>query len=171
MVLEMEDLMRIRKENCDKTIVLATGTFDLFHYEHLKYLEDAKKQGDVLVVAVKDNKGSLFKGKNRPIIDEYQRVAIIEGIKYVDYVVVAKYDEGFNGKIEYDNEDQRQWLQIFCKIFEVLNPDILYYEKNKLLQTARDRVFARYNIKGIDRERTEIISSSKIIDKIIQSID
>lgn len=99
------------------------------------------------------------------------RQSFLLQVLLIYFIVVAKYDEGFNGKIEYDNEDQRQWLQIFCKIFEVLNPDILYYEKNKLLQTARDRVFARYNIKGIDRERTEIISSSKIIDKIIQSID
>jgi glycerol-3-phosphate cytidylyltransferase-like family protein len=131
-------------------------------------LEDAKKQGDILVVAVKDNKGASFKGEGQPIIDETQRIAIINGLKYVDYAVIAKYDEGFNAEVDYDNDDQKQWLQIFCKIFESLKPDMLYYEKNNLLQAARDRIFQKYNIKGIDRERTEIICTSKIINEIIR---
>ena len=50
------NLKGLSTEICDKRIgkkvVLGTGTFDLFHYEHLKYLEGAKKQGDILVVAI-----------------------------------------------------------------------------------------------------------------------
>ena len=46
----------VEKNRNGKTVVLATGTFDLFHYEHLKYLEGAKKNGDILVVAVKSRK-------------------------------------------------------------------------------------------------------------------
>ena len=54
MVENLENISKkLQTEREGKKVVLATGTFDLFHYEHLKYLENAKKQGDILVVAVK----------------------------------------------------------------------------------------------------------------------
>ena len=69
MIVDVSKLNDIRKNNKGK-IVLALGTFDLFHYEHLRYLQSAKEQGDILVVAIKDNYCAKLKGKDRPIIDE-----------------------------------------------------------------------------------------------------
>lgn len=167
MIVCANQLQLLRRECKNLVIVLATGTFDLFHYEHLKYLEDAKKCGDVLVVAVKDNKSAKLKGKGRPIIDEKQRIEIVDAIRYVDYTVLAKYDKDtVISNMSVENEFQRQWLQTFNKIFELLRPNILYYEINEKLQQVRNMVFDKYVITGISRERTAIVSTTKIISKI-----
>ena len=51
----------VNKVRNGKKVVLATGTVDLFHYEHLKYLEGAKQQGDILVVAVTNGLSNWLK--------------------------------------------------------------------------------------------------------------
>ena len=127
MIVSISQLENIRKETNQK-IVLATGTFDLFHIEHLRYLQDAKKQGDILVVAVKDNNCARLKGKNRPIIDEKQRIEIVDNIKCVDYSVLVSYDRKMGTTFNYDNEEQYQWLIIFEKVIKKLRPDIFYFE-------------------------------------------
>ena len=72
-----------------KTIVLANGCFDLLHVGHLKYLQAAKKQGDVLVVAV-NNDASVrrLKGPGRPLLKIRDRVAIVSALDCVDFVNV-----------------------------------------------------------------------------------
>ncbi|MBR3002063.1 MAG: adenylyltransferase/cytidyltransferase family protein [Clostridia bacterium] len=165
MIVDVSQLENLRKET-NKKIVLATGTFDLFHFEHLKYLQDAKKQGDILIVAVKDNACARLKGTNRPIIDESQRIEIVDNIKCVDYTVLVHYEENEEIVLEYDNEAQYQWLKMFEKIFRQLNPDILYYEENTKLQTARNRILSAYDVQGVSRIRTAIVSTTKIIEKL-----
>jgi len=164
MIVSLEELALIKNKETGKTVVLATGTFDLFHYDHLRFLKEAKKQGDILVVAVKSNQCAALKGKNRPIIDEMQRMAIVDAIQYVDYVVLVNYGQS---QIPYDNQKQQQWLCMFEKVVELLRPDILYHEDNSLLQTARERIFQKYHIKGVVRERGKIISTSEIIEKVL----
>ena len=85
-IVNVNQLCDVVEENRKgKKVILATGTFDLFHYEHLKYLEGAKEQGDILVVAIKSDKCASLKDPTRPIITEDHRIAIIDAIKYVDY--------------------------------------------------------------------------------------
>lgn len=165
MIVKLEDLYKIRRDT-NKTIVLATGTFDLFHYEHVMFLQDAKEFGDILVVAVKSNNGAWLKGVNRPVIDEKHRTYIVDAIKYVDYSVIVDYNGSIQPTIPFDNEEQRQWLVMFEQLFNVLKPDILYYENNPVLQTARDKVLKEYEIQGIPKERGESISTSVIVEKL-----
>lgn len=165
MIVSLQNLANLREQFANKTIVLGTGTFDLFHYEHLRYLSDAKKLGDILFIAVKDNQCASLKGLNRPIIDERQRIAIVDSIKYVDYSFLVNYSTSME-ILPFDNEYQKQWLKMFEKVFQTLKPDIFFYEINSTLQTARDRAFNKYEIKGVSRERTEIISTTKIINYI-----
>lgn len=165
MIVGLEDLYKVRR-NTSKTIVLATGTFDLFHYEHVMYLQDAKGFGDILVVAVKGNNGAWLKGVDRPVIDEKHRISIVDAIKYVDYSVIVDYNSSIQPTIPFDNEEQRQWLVMFEQLFNVLKPDILYYENNPVLQTARDKAFQEYEIQGISKERGESISTSVIVEKL-----
>ena len=156
----------VNKIRQGKKVVLATGTFDLFHYEHLKYLEGAKKQGDILVVAVKNNQCASLKNPDRPVIDEKQRIAIVDAIKYVDYSILVGYDPNRNIEIGFENEKQREWLIIFQELFKIVRPDILYYEDNPVLQSARDEVFKKYGILGIMKKRGETSSTTEIIKKI-----
>lgn len=168
MITNLKELStEIRDKRIGKKVVLATGTFDLFHYEHLKYLEGAKKQGNILVVAIKNNKCAELKGDKRPIIDEQQRIAIVDAIRYVDYTFLVDYNPDNSIEIEADNKKQEEWLAMFQEVFKVLRPDILYYEDNPQLQTARERVFQKYGITGVIKPRGTGASTTEIIKKIL----
>ncbi|MFP4549142.1 MAG: glycerol-3-phosphate cytidylyltransferase [Fidelibacterota bacterium] len=66
--------------------VLTYGTFDLFHYGHLRILQRAKALGDYLVVAVSTDEFNAIKGKECTYPYEH-RAAIVKAIKYVDEVI------------------------------------------------------------------------------------
>lgn len=75
-----------------RTIVLANGCFDLLHVGHVRYLEGAKREGDVLVVALNsDASVRRNKGAGRPLQPEGERVEILAAFGCVDYVTV--FDE------------------------------------------------------------------------------
>jgi rfaE bifunctional protein nucleotidyltransferase chain/domain len=75
-----------------KTIVFANGCFDTLHVGHVRYLEGAKAEGDVLVVGVNaDSSVCALKGPGRPILDEKARARLVAAIRAVDYVVL--FDE------------------------------------------------------------------------------
>ena len=169
MITNLNDLAKILDGNPEKTVVLASGTFDLFHYDHLRYLQGAIRQGDILIVAVKSNKSARLKGSNRPIIDENERMAIVDNIKGVDYTVLVDYNEDYVLQITYDNEQQRQWLNMFEQLFEQLRPDIMYHEDNPVLKTARERLFEKYGVKGVPKPRGNKESTSEIIKKIAKN--
>lgn len=172
MIISIDDLKQIRANNPNKKIVLGLGTFDMFHYEHLRYLIDAKKLGDILVVAIKDNDTVKSKEKSRPIIDENQRVAIVDELKCVDYTVLItnKADSNKIKEIfDIDTLATFDWLVTFYNVFDNLRPDILYHENTISLQYGREQISRLFNVELVERERTAIISTSKIIDKI-QSI-
>lgn len=70
-------------------IVLANGCFDTLHVGHIRYLEGARGEGDVLVVAVNaDSSVCHLKGPGRPILDENARALLVAALRCVDYVVV-----------------------------------------------------------------------------------
>jgi len=71
-----------------KTIALANGGFDLFHVGHARYLRAAAAQADVLVVAVNSD-ASLrrLKGPDRPILPLEERIAILQSVEGVDFVI------------------------------------------------------------------------------------
>jgi rfaE bifunctional protein nucleotidyltransferase chain/domain len=75
-----------------KTIVLANGGFDLIHVGHIRYLNEAKAKGDILVVALNSDRSlKNLKGEGRALIDEQGRVMIISALECVDYVTL--FDE------------------------------------------------------------------------------
>ena len=77
---------------CGKKIVFTNGCFDLIHLGHVKYFRFAKAQGDLLVVAVNtDSSIRRLKGSKRPIINEHDRVNVLEELESIDYLV--RFDE------------------------------------------------------------------------------
>lgn len=75
--------------NQGRKIVFTNGCFDLLHYGHVKYLEDAKKKGDILLVAVNsDTSVRKIKGNKRPIVNEKDRLSLIAALESVDYAVL-----------------------------------------------------------------------------------
>jgi rfaE bifunctional protein nucleotidyltransferase chain/domain len=78
-----------REKKLGKTIVLANGGFDLIHIGHIRYLQQAKAKGDVLVVALNsDSSLKRLKGPGRALIDENGRILIISSLACVDYVTL-----------------------------------------------------------------------------------
>jgi D-beta-D-heptose 7-phosphate kinase/D-beta-D-heptose 1-phosphate adenosyltransferase len=76
-----------------KKIVFTNGCFDLLHLGHARYLEEAKRKGDVLVVAVNsDASVRRLKGAGRPIVNERDRAGLIASLQSVDYVVIFRED-------------------------------------------------------------------------------
>lgn len=70
-----------------KAIGLTNGTFDILHAGHVLYLENAKKQCDILVVSINtDLSVRKYKDPQRPIISELDRASIIAALESVDYV-------------------------------------------------------------------------------------
>lgn len=70
-----------------KTIVTCNGSFDLFHYGHLCFLEEAKKQADVLIVGLNsDSSIKKYKSPDRPVITQDQRAALLSAMEIVGFV-------------------------------------------------------------------------------------
>jgi D-glycero-beta-D-manno-heptose 1-phosphate adenylyltransferase len=91
-LLTMEDLPRLREEarRQGRTIALANGLFDLFHVGHLRYLEGARAEADLLVVAVNGDASARLQGKGpgRPVVPAAERAEIVAALRCVDHVVV-----------------------------------------------------------------------------------
>lgn len=70
-------------------IVFANGCFDTLHAGHIRYLEGARREGDVLVVGV-NNDASVrgLKGLGRPVLDENARAQLVAALRAVDYVIL-----------------------------------------------------------------------------------
>ncbi len=74
-------------------IVMTNGCFDILHPGHVSYLENARKLGDRLIVAVNtDNSVKRLKGETRPINDLATRMAVLAGLSSVDWLVAFDED-------------------------------------------------------------------------------
>lgn len=82
-----EVLMEYRRAG--RKIVFANGVFDLLHAGHVRYLQAARAEGDLLVVGINsDASARKLKGEGRPILTERARAALVAALAAVDYVVI-----------------------------------------------------------------------------------
>ena len=85
-----EVVVRLRGDG--KRIAFSNGCFEILHVGHLRSLEDARRHGDCLIVAVNsDESVRRYKGREEPIVPEHERAEIIGGLACVDFVYV--FDE------------------------------------------------------------------------------
>ena len=86
------DLLVMRIENARRnghTVAFANGCFDLLHVGHLRYLEAAAQEADVLVVAVNDDRSvRMLKGDGRPLLAAEYRAELVAALRCVDFVIV-----------------------------------------------------------------------------------
>jgi len=81
---------RLRREG--RRIAFANGCFEILHVGHVRFLQGAKEQGDVLVVGVNSDRSVAgLKGSGRPLLPEDARAELVAALRCVDYVVV--FDE------------------------------------------------------------------------------
>jgi rfaE bifunctional protein nucleotidyltransferase chain/domain len=77
-----------------RSVALANGCFDILHVGHLRYLEGARAEADVLVAGVNgDASVRRLKGEGRPILDARERALLVAALRTVDHVVVFDEDD------------------------------------------------------------------------------
>src|ERR1700739_1020519 len=76
-------------KNRGERVVLANGCFDVLHVGHVRYLEGARREGDVLVVAINsDHSVRQLKGEGRPILSAEARARLVAALGAVSYVII-----------------------------------------------------------------------------------
>jgi len=152
--------MASKKEGKKKRkIVLASGTFDLLHPGHVKYLEEAKKAGgrnaELIVIVARDGTVEKRRGA-KPIVRENQRRALVGSLKVVDDAILG-----------YEDFD-------IGKVIEKIKPDViaLGYDRGDIEQVVRNYMKDKGLMIKVVRigkfEEEELNSSSKIKQKIIR---
>jgi FAD synthetase len=142
-----------------RTVVLASGTFDLLHLGHVRYLEEAKKAGgenaELIVIVARDKTVERRKGY-KPVISENQRRALVEALKVVDEAILGYED--FN----------------IGKVIDKIKPDVIAigHDQDNMEKAVRDYIREKgLNIKVVRISKfseDELDSSSKIKQKIIE---
>ena len=89
-VVSREELPQLLgKQRKDQLVVFTNGCFDLLHVGHVRYLQEAKALGSILVVALNtDQSVQKLKGPNRPVQSEADRAEIMAALGCVDFVVL-----------------------------------------------------------------------------------
>jgi len=83
------DTLEFLKKNKGKKIVFTNGCFDILHLGHVEYLNEAKQQGDVLIIGLNsDDSIKELKGPDRPINNEEDRKAMLLNLRAVDCVQI-----------------------------------------------------------------------------------
>lgn len=143
-----------------KKIVLASGTFDLLHFGHVRYLEEAKRAGgedaELVVIVARDSTVERRKGE-KPVMSEDQRRALVEALEVVDKALLGF--EGFS----------------IGRVIERIKPDVIAvgHDQEGIEREVRKAV----QEKGLDIEvvrigrfgKKELNSSSKIKRKIVKA--
>ena len=101
MIITQDQAIEIAKElkRQGKKIVTTNGAFDILHIGHARYLAEARKMGDVLIVGTNSDKSPHFRSKpGRPIVPGKERTEMLDFLKPVDFV------------FEFDDEMPNDWI-------------------------------------------------------------
>jgi D-beta-D-heptose 7-phosphate kinase/D-beta-D-heptose 1-phosphate adenosyltransferase len=97
-VVHYKNLSQIKDLSRGKKLVFTNGCFDLLHIGHIRYLQQARSLGDVLVVGVNSDRSvQELKGPSRPIQNQDDRAEILSALGCVDFVVI--FDESTPKKL------------------------------------------------------------------------
>ena len=126
-VLGFEPLvLRIAEhKNRGERIVLANGCFDVLHVGHARYLEGARREADVLVVAVNsDHSVRQLKGEGRPILSADARARLVAALAVVSYVIIFEEPDA-------------------TRLLSILRPDVHAKGTDYTIETVPERETAR----------------------------
>lgn len=79
-----------------KKIIFTNGCFDIIHTGHVRYLRDAKKLGNILIVGLNSDSSVSAIKPGRPVNPEDQRAEVLAALEMVDYVVIFSEDTPYN---------------------------------------------------------------------------
>ncbi|NCO11761.1 hypothetical protein CO038_01170 [Candidatus Pacearchaeota archaeon CG_4_9_14_0_2_um_filter_39_13] len=158
MIINSEELRKIREQNKDRKIVFCSGNFDLTHAGHILFFEDCKRLGDLLVVGIGGD-SIMFENKKRVILNEHIRLKTIDSLKPVDLVLLDKISNIGNR------------LKFIDFVLEELKPDFYVVNEDAFDMPYRKTLCERLNINLKILPRTcppefGKISTSELIRKI-----
>lgn len=132
-------------------IVLCHGVFDILHYGHLLYLNNAKKYGDLLIVSVTSDE-FVNKGPGRPMNSINKRIQMLSALEIVDFVIISKF------------ETSKEIIEKIKPAFYVKGPDYKNFN-NDITGNIKIELDALKNIGGkLIISDAETMSSSEIIN-------
>ena len=115
-IVNLQELKTFLPRGNKGTIVLAGGCFDILHVGHVRFLSEAKKMGDYLVVLLENDKNvKKLKGKNRPVFIQKERAEMLSALGSVDLIVLLPM-----------MENDCDYLNLVMKI----KPDIIAVTEN-----------------------------------------
>jgi FAD synthetase len=145
-----------------KKVVLASGTFDLLHYGHVKYLEAAKNTGgkdaELVVVVARDSTVKRRKGK-KPVMSEQQRRSLVAALRVVDKAILG-----------FENFDM-------IRMLEEIKPDVIAVGhdqgdlENEVKKFLNQRGITVKVVRVARFGKDELNSSSSIKKEIIESFE
>ncbi len=92
-LLNVHAITTFRQNHIGQKVVFTNGCFDLLHIGHIRYLQEAAKLGDILVIGLNsDASVRRLKGSERPINSEMDRAELLCALSFVDYVIIYKED-------------------------------------------------------------------------------
>ncbi|MBC8495523.1 adenylyltransferase/cytidyltransferase family protein [archaeon] len=144
------------KELCVKlkavglTIVTTNGSYDILHAGHVRMLEEAKKQGDILIVGLNSDKSvQAYKNKDRPIIPEQYRAELLAALECVDYVTLF---------------DETVPMEFIKSVVPDIHVNYAGYGGDCVEKPLLDEIGAKLHLVGDLCD----FSTTKIVDKIIK---
>ncbi len=90
-ILERDELVREvqRRQHAGERGVFTNGCFDLLHLGHVRYLQEARAEGDFLVLGLNNDAGvHTLKGAGRPLVPEQERAEILAALNCIDYITI-----------------------------------------------------------------------------------
>lgn len=133
-VREAEEISKKLREK-NKKIVISGGCFDILHIGHIRFLQEAKKNGDFLFVLLEDDKSvKKLKGNDRPINNQKDRAEILASLSFTDYIVLLK-----------EMKSNKDYDQLIFK----LHPNIIATTKNDLQKVHNIRQAKKINAKVV----------------------
>ncbi len=92
-----DDLAPLSKSAQERTLVFTNGCFDILHVGHARYLREASRLGDVLVVGINsDESVRRLKGPTRPVVGEQDRAEMVLSLKGVGFTVIFDQDTPYD---------------------------------------------------------------------------
>jgi len=156
-VLELNDLADVlaKERKLGKSIVLCHGVFDLLHLGHIKYFQEAKSFGDILVVTITSDE-YVMRGPGRPVFTAQQRKESIESLEVVDYVAINRWATA------------TETIKLLKPKYYVKGPDYKDH-KNDITGNIKLEKDAIENLGGEIRYTSNItFSSSQLINQNVQ---
>lgn len=152
-------------------VALAYGCFDILHFGHINFFREIKKRTTLplCIGVLPDFVVSNLKGQGRPLVNEIQRVEIVNALKFVDYAfLLQKSDQIDSLKKKYSltNEDIPLWSTAISWL-EIIRPKEFYYSSDFHMSTNISNYFSDNEIHSIKIPYTKEISTSDIVKRIV----